>query len=74
MKRYLEDKPISRAEKEKQEEADEGSKWDKTDSECKSTLGSSQLLATNLPNSLKISQELALKSCFSFVADIVLEI
>ncbi|KAI3411628.1 uncharacterized protein J3R85_017737 [Psidium guajava] len=33
MKRYLEDKPISRAEKEKQEEADEGSKWDKTDSE-----------------------------------------
>ncbi|KAK3410762.1 hypothetical protein EUGRSUZ_J02802 [Eucalyptus grandis] len=33
MKRYLEDKPISRADKEKQEEADEGSKWDKTDSE-----------------------------------------
>ncbi|KAI6671720.1 hypothetical protein NL676_006605 [Syzygium grande] len=33
MKRYLEDKPTSRAEKEKQEEADEGSKWDKTDSE-----------------------------------------
>ncbi|XP_030473470.1 protein NEGATIVE GRAVITROPIC RESPONSE OF ROOTS-like [Syzygium oleosum] len=33
MKRYLEDKPILRAEKEKQEEADEGSKWDKTDSE-----------------------------------------
>ncbi|XP_010033723.2 protein DEEPER ROOTING 1 [Eucalyptus grandis] len=48
MKRYLEDKPISRADKEKQEEADEGSKWDKTDSECKFTLGSSQLLATYL--------------------------
>jgi hypothetical protein len=76
MKKYIEDKKISKKEKEddeKQYKTSDGSKWVKTDSECKfifSLLGCPNIYIY-IYNQDPI--DILTRSC-SFIADIVLEI